>query len=63
MKKIECQISDEKSYYIDKVCEKEGYTRAEFNRRALELYLLSLQGINTSVSTVELLSTKQRGVK
>ena len=42
MKKIECHISDEKSAEIDKICDKEGYTRAEFNRRALENYLYSL---------------------
>ena len=48
MKKIECHISDDKSKEIDKICDKEGYTRAEFNRRALELYLMSLKGINTS---------------
>ena len=47
MKKIECHISDEKSEEIDKICDKEGYTRAEFNRRALELYLNSLNGKDT----------------
>ena len=41
MKKIECHISDEKSQQIDKICDKEGYTRAEFNRRAVEAYLPS----------------------
>lgn len=43
MKKIECQISDEKSQQIEQICNKEGYTYAEFNRRALEYYLLSFQ--------------------
>lgn len=42
MKKIECQISDEKSGQIDNICEKEGYTRAEFARRALEALLQSI---------------------
>ena len=37
--KIECQISEEKSQFIDKICEKEKYTRAEFNRKAIEFYL------------------------
>ena len=53
MKKIECHISDEKSKEIDKICDKEGYTRAEFNRRALELYLMSLKGINTTTNCVD----------
>lgn len=39
MKKIECQISEEKSKKIDEICEKEAFTRAEFTRRALESYL------------------------
>lgn len=52
MKKIECYISDEKSENIDKICNKEGYTKAEFARRALELYLLSLNGINTNTDCV-----------
>lgn len=47
MKKIECQISDEKAQIIDKICDKEGYTRAEFARRSLELYLKSLMGSNS----------------
>lgn len=42
MKKIECHISEEKSQQIDKICEKECYTRAEFNRRALENHLWCL---------------------
>ena len=39
MKKIECMVSIEKSNIIDVICEKEGYTRAEFNRRALDSFL------------------------
>lgn len=54
MKKIECHISDEKSKQIDKICDKEGYTRAEFNRRALELYIKALLGINTSTDCIDL---------
>ncbi len=50
MKKIESYISDEKSKQIDEICNKEGYTRAEFNRRALELYLDTLQGISTTTT-------------
>lgn len=52
MKKIECQISEDKSVQIDEICDKEGYTRAEFNRRALELYLMSLKGINTNTDSL-----------
>jgi hypothetical protein len=57
MKKIECLISDEKNEFIDKVCDSEGYTRAEFNRRALELYINSLRGIggNTEVLKDEII--------
>ncbi len=54
MKKIECYISEEKSEQIDKVCDKEGYTRAEFNRRALELYLNALKGINMTTDCVKI---------
>ena len=39
MKKIECHISDESSERIDEICTKECYTRAEYNRKALEFYL------------------------
>jgi uncharacterized protein (DUF1778 family) len=39
MKKIECHISDDKSEVIDKICEINGYTRAEFNRRLIDEYL------------------------
>jgi metal-responsive CopG/Arc/MetJ family transcriptional regulator len=42
MKKIECLISDEKSQEIDNICDKECYTRAELNRRALEAYLWNI---------------------
>lgn len=56
MKKIECLVSDEKNRVIDEICEKEGYTRAEFNRRALELYLSSLLGINSYTDCVKLKS-------
>ncbi len=52
MKKIECLISDEKSQQIDSICDKEGYTRAEFTRRALELYLMSLKGIDTNTDAL-----------
>lgn len=44
MKKIECLVSKEKDDFINAVCDKEGYTRAEFNRRAVELYIKSLEG-------------------
>lgn len=46
MKKIEAFISDEKIKTLDKVCEKECYTRAEFLRRAIDEYLKNLQNIN-----------------
>ena len=59
MKKIECQISDEKSNLVDKICEEEGYTRAEFNRRALELYLMSFRGINTNTEMSTLFRKKE----
>ncbi len=39
MKKIESYMSDDKFDDINKICEKEGYTKAEFNRRALEYFL------------------------
>jgi hypothetical protein len=39
MKKIQCFLSEEKMGVIDSICEKNGYTRAELNRRALDLYL------------------------
>lgn len=52
MKKIECFISDDKSKQIDQICNKEGYTKAEFTRRALELYLMSLKGINTTTDAL-----------
>ena len=47
MKKIECHLSDENSQQIDEICDKEQYTRAEFNRKALEFYLwMSKQGFD-----------------
>ncbi len=39
MKKIESLISEEKMDKVDVVCEKEGYTRAEFMRRAIDNHL------------------------
>lgn len=39
MKKIECVIGAEKNAIIDGICEKESYTRAEFNRRAIDVFL------------------------
>lgn len=53
MKKIECLISDEKDELINKICDKECYTRAEFTRRALELYLNSLRGIDGNTEVIE----------
>jgi hypothetical protein len=54
MKKIECHISDEKSDEIDKICDKEGYTRAEFNRRALEAYLWNItKGLVKNVTAID----------
>jgi hypothetical protein len=53
MKKIECQISEEKSEFIDKICEKECYTRAEFNRRALELYISILKDGQSTIAITE----------
>jgi len=41
MKKIECLVSQEKAVEIDEVCDKEGYTRAEFTRRAIDHYLIN----------------------
>lgn len=55
MKKIECHISDDKSKEIDKICDNEGYTRAEFNRRALESYLWNIsRGWTKNVTTINL---------
>ena len=39
MKKIECLISDPKMKLIDSICNENGYTYAEFNRRAIDFYL------------------------
>ncbi len=39
MKKLEFFVSDDRAALIDKICDKEGYTRAEFNRRAVEKYM------------------------
>jgi hypothetical protein len=39
MNKIECLISPQKMGHIDTICKENGYTRAEFTRRALETYL------------------------
>lgn len=39
MKKIECLISEEKMNIIDLICSKEGYTRAELNRRIIDIYI------------------------
>lgn len=43
MKKIECMISDEKMKQIDEYCNKEGYTYAEFNRRAIDSMILHIE--------------------
>lgn len=39
MKKIECLVSDEKMEEIERICQKEGYTRAEFMRRTIDNYI------------------------
>jgi len=39
MKKIECQISEEKMNQVDTLCQRNGYTYAEFNRRAIDVFL------------------------
>ena len=39
MKKIECEVTDEVNDCIDKLCEQSSYTRAEFNRRAINWYI------------------------
>ena len=43
MKKIECLISDDKMAWIDSVCKKNGYTYAEFNRRAIDFALTKME--------------------
>ncbi len=42
MKKIECQISENISSCIDKLCENYNWNRAEFNRRAIEEFVNQL---------------------
>lgn len=51
MKKIECLLSDEKNKTIDTLCDKECYTRAEFNRRAIENYLKLLEDAGVITKT------------
>lgn len=37
--KIECQLGKEINDCVDKICEQKKFTRAEFNRRAVEFYI------------------------
>lgn len=39
MNKIECLVSEQKMTIINNICSAENYTRAEFNRRAIDYYL------------------------
>ena len=39
MKKIQCEISDQKMKFIDGICQENGYTYAEFTRRAIDFYI------------------------
>ena len=48
MKKIECLISDKNMKLIEIICEQNGYTYAEFNRRAIDAYLGKLDVIESN---------------
>ncbi len=60
MKKIECQIADRIMKKIDDICDENGYTHAEFNRKAIEEYLDKSLFSNVNIVARALMDSKFR---